>query len=165
MDIRGIQLAGKWADSEVKELELIFKPLPRAFVELNPSFKTIERQSMLTDAPPSAPGHSKYEPESGTIVVFDKGVYHGRTIDPEQFRRSVYHELAHAIVRSTPSLLDRWRAETSGDGFVDEYAKTNDEEDFCDTFSESLIHGDRVAKAVPHKAAFVRKLLARASFE
>jgi len=165
MLLRGIELAGKWTADELKELEQILRPLPRAWVELNLHFKRLERRPVLEDAPPGAPGHSKYEPETATIVVFDKGVYYGRQIDPEQFRRSVYHELAHAIVRGTPDLLARWTKATSGDGFVDEYAKTSPEEDFCDTFSETIIHGDRTAKAVPHKAAFVRELFTRASFE
>ncbi len=165
MAIRGIDLVGEWKPDEVKEATSILAPLPKAFVELNPHFKVLERRPVLTDAPPSAPGHSKYEPESGTIVVFDKGVYHGSRIDPEQFRRSVYHELAHAIVRGNPDLLSRWSAETQHDGFVDDYARTSPEEDFADTFSECLIHGDRVRQAVPVKAAFIRKELARASFQ
>lgn len=165
MEIRGILLQGEWTKDEVAEAKKILAPLPAAYVEKNSHFRVLERQRVLVDAPPEAPGHSKYNPPSGTIVVYDKGVYHGSRIDPEQFRRSVYHELAHAIVRQDPDLLERWKASTRGDGFVDDYAKTSPEEDWADTFSEVLIFGDRVRRVVPLKYAFVRRELARASFQ
>lgn len=159
MQIRGIDLVGDWSEPEVRELAKILAPLPESIVEDNPNFRSIHRRPVLTDAPPSAPGHSKYEPLRGSIVVFDKGVYHGSRIDPEQFRRSVYHELAHAIVRCFPSILRDWGNSTQGDGFVDDYARTSPEEDFADTFSEFLIHQKRTFEAVPRKAAFVSVLL------
>lgn len=164
MRLRGIELRGEWTDAEIQHLAKIFKDLPDGLVEANPNFKAVERRPVLLNAPPEAPGHSKYEPLTGTIVVFDKGVYDGEQIDPEQFRRSVCHELAHSIIRSNPSeFLQLWSSSTHGDGFVDEYAKTSPEEDFCDTFSEYLIDPRRTAEAVPKKASFVRRLLASSS--
>jgi hypothetical protein len=165
MRLRTIILGGDWKPAEVRELTKILAPLPAAWLERNPHCRSIIRRSVLTDAPPEAPGHSKYEPADGAIVVFDKGVYHGGEIDPEQFRRSVYHELAHSIVRGDPDLLRKWTASTKGDGFIDDYAKTGPEEDFCDTFSEFFIHNDETDKHVPRKAQFIRRLLAQASRE
>jgi len=163
--IRALQLDGKWRPEEVRELVKILSPLPQAWVEKNPHLRSINRRSVLTNAPPEAPGHSKYEPDDGTIVVFDKGVYHGGEIDPEQFRRSVYHELAHSILRGSPALLKRWATSTRDDGYVDEYAKTSPEEDFCDTFSEFFIHNGETTKRVPAKARFIHGLLERVSKE
>jgi hypothetical protein len=133
--------------------------MPSAWVEQNPHIKSIIRRSVLRNAPPEAPGHSKYEPAFAAIVVFDKGVYHDGQIDPEQFRRTVYHELGHAILRDNPDLIKRWGAQTRGDGYVDEYAKTSPEEDFCDTFSEFFIHRGKTHKVVPIKARFMQDLL------
>ena len=158
-EIRGIRLGGKWTPEELRELVGAMAPLPKLWVEGNPHFRSIIRRPVLTNAPPEAPGHSKYEPDDGSIVVFDKGVYHGSGIDPEQFRRSVYHELAHSIVRCIPDLIDRWAASTAKDGFVDEYAKTSPEEDFADTLSEFLIHPEQTQKRVPRKAVFLKRLI------
>lgn len=160
MPVRGIKLSGPWTDREVKELREALAPLPRAWVEGNPYLSIFIRRDVLRDAPPTAPGHSKYEPAVGGIVVYDKGVYAGGKLNTEQFRRSVYHELAHSILRTRPSLLVKWRASTSGDGYVDSYARTSPAEDFCDSFSEFFIYPDQTAKAVPAKAAFLRRLLA-----
>lgn len=162
MELRGITLDGPWRQAEMDELARLLRPLPRAFVEDNPSFRVLIRRDVLTNAPAHAPGHSKYEPQLGAIVVFDKGVYHGGKIDPEQFRRSVYHELAHSIIRSNPSLLNAWNTSTRGDGFVDDYAKTSPDEDFADTLSEFLIHNGSTKKVVPRKAAFLQKLFIQA---
>jgi len=159
MNVRGLDLLGRWKPAEVSQLRKILAPMPEAWIEDNANLKSIIRRSVLTDAPPSAPGHSKYEPVIAAIVVFDKGVYHGGEIDPEQFKRSVYHELAHTIIRSKPGLLKGWSAKTRGDGFVDEYAKTNPEEDFCDTFSEFFIHHKKTHDVVPKKANFIKVLL------
>jgi hypothetical protein len=159
---REIELLGDWKPPELETLRKILQPLPRAWVESNPSLRTIGRESVLRDAPPEAPGHSKYEPQLGAIVVYDKGVYHDGKLDSEQFHRSVYHELAHSIIRSNPGLLKTWHASTRGDGFVDEYAKTSPEEDFADTFSEYFIHNGAARKAVPKKAAFLQELLSQA---
>lgn len=159
MRVRGVELAGNWTPEETAEAEKILTPLPAEWLEANPHFRILVRQPVLRDAPPSAPGHSKYEPSVGAIVVYDKGVYDGERIDPEQFRRSVFHELAHTIVRKDPRLLAAWTASTSGDGFVDEYARSHPEEDLADTFSEYLLHRDDTAKAVPSKAEFIRCML------
>lgn len=159
MKIRGLVLGGEWKPREVREAVKVLAPLPPALVEDNPHITSIIRRSVLADGPPEAPGHSKYEPSYGVIVVYDKGVYDGDKLDPEQFRRSIYHELAHAIVRSQPDLLSRWKSDTGGDGHVDEYAKTSPEEDFCDSFSEVLIDPSRVKDDIPRKAAFIEKLL------
>jgi len=156
MKIRGIDLLGTWLPHEVLEARRVLEPLPGHLLEENPHFNRLVRRPVLTDAPPEAPGHSKYEPDTATIVVYDKGVYHGGKIDPEQFRRSIYHELAHSLIRGTPTLLERWSSETNGDGFVDDYARTNAEEDFADTLSEYLLDPSRTSNAVPKKAAFIR---------
>lgn len=161
MNFRGITLRGKWAPAESGELRQVMAPLPRGWVEENPNFRVLIRESVLTGAPPNAPGHSKYDPKAGAIVVYDKGVYHGGRLDPEQFRRSIYHELAHSLIKSNPSILRRWAAETNGDGFVDDYAKTSPHEDFADTLSEVLIHNGPTHKAVPRKAAFIQSLLGK----
>jgi len=157
--VRGISLRGSWKPEELEELDDVLAPLPSAWVEENPSFRILAREPVLRNAPPEAPGHSKYEPQLGAIVVYDKGVYHGGKLDPEQFRRSIYHELAHSIIRSNPQLLKQWGAETDGDGFVDDYAKTSPEEDFADTLSEFFIHNRETVKLVPRKAAFLERLL------
>jgi hypothetical protein len=162
MDVRGIELLGGWREPEVRELRRVLAPLPRDWVENNPSFRQLVRRAVLTNAPPEAPGHSKYEPELGAIVVFDKGVYHGGKLDPEQFRRSIYHELAHSIIRRDPQLLRAWTECTRGDGFVDNYAKTSPDEDFADTLSEFFIHNGATTKVVPAKASFLRHLLEQA---
>ena len=146
MKYREIRLEGKWSPEETRHLPRILGHMPKAWVERNPCFQSIIRRSVLEDAPPEAPGHSKYEPVIAAIVVFDKGVYHGKHIDPEQFQRSITHELGHAIIRSEPDLLKRWAVETRGDGFVDEYAKTNPDEDLCDTFRTHR-HGARSGAA------------------
>ena len=159
MKVRGLDLMGKWSPDEVRHIHRILRPMPEEWLEGNPNCQSIIRRSVLKGAPPEAPGHSKYEPTLGAIVVFDKGVYHGEEIDPEQFKRSVCHELGHTIIRSKPGLLKRWAARTRGDGFVDEYAKTSPEEDFCDTFSEFFIHNGKTHKVVPKKAAFIKMLL------
>lgn len=114
------------------------------------------------DAPPEAPGHSKYDAGQGAIVVYDKGVYHRDRIDPEQFRRSIFHELGHSIIEGDSSILDRWSAQTAGDGFVDEYAKTSPAEDFCDTFSEFLIFPEKTQRVVPRKWRFLYNLMQQA---
>jgi hypothetical protein len=165
VNVRGIELDGGWSEPEVAEIKKILAPLPKHFVEGNPNFKTITRRPVLLDAPPQAPGHSKYEPDLGAIVVFDKGVYHGQRIDPEQFRRSVYHELAHSILQDNKGILADWAIDTKGDGFIDDYAKTSPEEDFADTFSECLIHGDKAHRAVPRKASFIRKMITSSLFQ
>lgn len=162
MKFREIELTGDWKPAELQELRKVFSPLPRAWVENNSSFRTLGREDVLRDGPPEAPGHSKYEPQLGAIVVYDKGVYHDGKLDSEQFHRSIYHELAHAIIRSNPGLLKAWHASTRDDGFVDEYAKTSPEEDFADTFSEYFIHNRAAKKVVPRKTAFLRNLLAEA---
>lgn len=165
MNLRSLTLAGCWRPREVEEIVRILAPLPHAWLEGNPHCRSIIRRDVLRDAPPEAPGHSKYEPSVGAIVVFDKGVYHGDEIDPEQFRRSVYHELAHSIIRGSPDLLRQWSAATDDDDYVDDYAKTSPEEDFADTFSEFFIHNGETAKRVPIKARFIRRLLEQASRE
>lgn len=159
MKIRGIELRGGWKPEEIKEVIRVLGVLPASVVEDNPSFTGIIRRSVLNDGPPEAPGHSKYEPSHGAIVVYDKGVYHGDELDPEQFRRSIYHELAHSILRSNPGLVKEWQSATSGDGYVDDYAKTSPDEDFCDSFSEFLIDRPRVVKELPKKSGFLARLL------
>jgi hypothetical protein len=157
--LRGLDLIGNWSRPEIVELQRILAPLPSAWLERNPEVRILARQPALKNAPSSAPGHSKYEPSVGAIVVYDKGVYDGDRIDPKQFRRSVFHELAHTLVRQNPRLLASWAAATKGDGFVDDYARTHVEEDFADTFSEFLIDNVATRDAVPSKAEFIRCML------
>jgi hypothetical protein len=165
MKIRGVELLGNWSPLEKRWLVKMLEPLPQAWLEQNPNIKSIVRRDVLKNAPPEAPGHSKYEPAIAAIVVFDKGVYHDGKIDTEQFRRSVYHELAHTILRNDPSIISRWGRKTNGDGFVDEYAKTSPDEDFCDTFSEFFIHKEKTREVVPRKARFMQNLLDSAQRE
>ena len=159
MNVRGLKLIGEWNSAEVEHLHRIFRPLPRDWVEGNPHIRSLIRRGTLTGAPPEAPGHSKYEPRIAAIVVFDKGVYHDGHIDPEQFQRSVYHELGHALIRSKPNMLNDWVTQTRGDDFVDEYAKNSPEEDFCDTLSEFFIHSKKTKDVAPRKSAFIQELL------
>ena len=100
-----------------------------------------------------------YDPESGSIVVFDKGVYDGDQINAEQFRRSVYHELAHSLLQADDGLLQRWHGATNDDGFVDEYATKSPDEDFADTFSEYFLHRQQLARIAPSKVQFMSELL------
>lgn len=160
MRIRGLSLKGDWRPAEAKQLPSILAPLPEDWIEQNKALTQIIRRPVLTEAPPSAPGHSKYEPDTRAIVVFDKGVYHDGKLDIEQLKRSIYHELGHSLIKSNPGIIRRWTKETRNDGFVDEYAKTSPEEDFCDSLSEFLIHKKTTRKTVPTKAAFISKLLA-----
>lgn len=165
MKIRGLELAGKWTPEEVRELGKILSSMPQAWIEQNARLKSIIRRPVLLNAPPEAPGHSKYEPSTAAIVVFNKGVYHDGQIDHEQFRRSIYHEIAHTVLKGAPSLLDQWSEKTRDDGFVDSYAKTSPEEDFCDTFSEFFIQGKKTRKVVPLKAKFMQNVLDHAQQE
>ena len=158
-NVRGILLKGRWTKEEEDAIPQIFAPLPNSWLSDNSFFSILERRKVLTDAPPTAPGHSKFEPKRSSIVVFDKGVYHNGEIDQEQFRRSIYHELAHSILSLNNGLLSRWRKDTSKDGYVDEYAKTSPEEDFADTFSEFFIHSKKTRSVVPRKHGFLRELL------
>jgi hypothetical protein len=162
MQIPGVPLLGDWSPQEAALAAKFLAPLPDRWVHTNPNLKAIIRRPVLTDAPPEAPGHSKYDSGQGTIVVYDKGVYHRDRIDPEQFRRSIFHELGHSILEGDASILDRWTAQTSGDGFVDEYAKTNAAEDFCDTFSEFLIFPEKTQRVVPRKWRFLYNLMQQA---
>lgn len=165
MKIRGVTLHGPWPGDELAHLHRILEPLPPAWLERNPYIRTFVRRSVLTDGPPDAPGHSKYDPITGSIVVFDKGVYHGNKIDPEQFGRSVYHELAHTLQRLYPGLLDAWVASTRGDEFVDQYARAGPDEDIADTFSEFFLHTDQVRKRFRRKAQFIEELRAHGATE
>lgn len=162
MQIAGVELQGDWSERELELATRFLSPLPTQWLRDNPNLRTIIRRPVLTDAPPEAPGHSKYEVSQGAIVVYDKGVYHRDRIDPEQFRRSIFHELAHSILKGNPSIIDQWKSRTAGDGFVDEYAKTNADEDFCDTFSEFLIFPEKTQKAVPRKWRFLYNLMQQA---
>lgn len=147
---------GAWKPVELQIAKQAIAPLPSAWVN---TVQYIARAPVMVDAAPGAPGHSKYVPRLGAIVVYDKGVYDRGQLDSEQLRRSIFHEMAHAILRNDPSILDRWQEETQGDGFVDEYAKTSPTEDFCDTFSEFLIFPERSQKAVPRKWRFLYNLM------
>lgn len=151
-----VALAGQWTRSELDVARKALEQIPAKWLS---AIEGIERQPKLVNAPPSAPGHSKYDPQRRVIVVYDKGVYDGGKISSEQFRRSIYHELAHAILQRDPAILDRWTAQTSQDGFVDEYAKTSPTEDFCDTFSEFFIFPKRSKQAVPRKWRFLDDLM------
>lgn len=157
--VRGIALEGKWAPEELKLIPEFLEPLPRSWVEDNRFFTSIAREKVLRGAPPTAPGHSKFEPKSSSIVVFDKAVYHEGRIDKEQFRRSIYHELAHSILSLNKGLLAEWTKDTAREGYVDEYAKTSPAEDFADTFSEFFIHSQKTRSLVPRKHSFFRELL------
>jgi len=161
MDVRGLLLDGAWSPRETRLLETMLSPLPRAWLEENPCLLMLVRRPVLREAPPEAPGHSKYDAGQAAIVVYDKGVYHDGRLDPEQFRRSVYHELGHAIIECDKALLQRWTTETAGDKFVDEYAKTSPAEDFCDTFSEFLIYPQKTQQVVPRKWHFLYNLMQR----
>jgi hypothetical protein len=162
MGIGGVEILGKWSEQELGLLKRFLSPLPDAWVRNNQNLRSIIRRPVLIDAPPEAPGHSKYDAGQGAIVVYDKGVYHRDRIDPEQFRRSIFHELAHSIIHGDPSILHRWSVATTGDGFVDEYAKTNAEEDFCDSFSEFLIFPEKTQRVVPRKWRFLYDLMQQA---
>ena len=162
MRIRGLELDGGWSTAEIRAFTQALKPLPSLWVERNPCFKRMVRQPVLTNAPASAPGHSKYEPPSAAIVVFDKGVYHGEEIDQEQFRRSIYHELAHSLIAADPELLARWKVDTRRDGVVDDYARTSPDEDFADSFSEFFLHRDQTRRRIPIKTAFLQRFLDQA---
>jgi len=157
--VRGIALVGGWTPEEKKVIPEILGPMPDAWLKDNPFISRIIRKPTLLNAPKTAPGHSKYEPQNRSIVVFDKGVYHDGKIDLEQFRRSVCHELAHAILELHPKLLSKWTIATKNDDYVDDYAKTSPEEDFADTFSEFFIDPKKTRSVVPRKANFVQKLL------
>jgi hypothetical protein len=56
--------------------------------------------------------------------------------------------------------IDDWVKETSGDGFVDDYARTSPTEDFADTFSEFFLNPDRAQGVAAKKVAFIRDRLA-----
>lgn len=159
MNVRGLTIAGKWTDFEAKKLEEALAPMPREWIELNPRLRAVHREASDASAPPDAPGHAKYDKGNASIVVFDKGVYDGDRFDWNQFRRSIYHEIAHTLIDNDPSLIQRWIHQTSNDGFVDEYAKTSPEEDVADTFSEFFIHRDKLKKLVPIKFEFINSLL------
>jgi len=148
-----------WSMQEIRELRDALAKIPSDWVERNPFLTSVIRKDVLRSGPPGAPGHSLYDPKTKSITLFDKGVYDGgKEINREQFRRSLFHELGHSVLEKNPGIISSWVAETKNDKFVDEYAKTNPKEDFCDTFSEYFINPEVTAKAVPIKAAFMRKL-------
>ena len=118
-----------------------------------------EKAAPLEAKEQGAPGNAKWNSRTRSIVLYDKGVYHDGKLDPVQFRRSIYHELAHAILDATPGLLARWTRSTAGDGYVDEYAKTSPAEDFADSFSESLLFPREVQKRASRKFTFITGLL------
>lgn len=163
MNVRGVQLDGAWKPEEKHALEVALRPIPDAWLEHNEYLRVFVRSGTLQNAPANAPGHSMYDHGARSIVLFDKGVYHDGKIDPEQFRRSVYHELAHSLLRQNPALLERWRSATAGDRFVDQYAKSGPDEDFCDTFSEALLKPNATGDLAPRKAHFIAELLADAA--
>jgi len=164
MNVRGIDLRGHWTPDELAAVRRTLDPIPAPWLEKNPNILSIIRQDALQGAPPSAPGHSKYDPARRAIVVFDKGVYHAgsRRIDEEQFKRSVLHELAHTLLLRFPEWTKHWGSETKNDGFVDEYAKTNLHEDFADTFSEFFIQPGKTERKAPQKYAFINDRLMQA---
>lgn len=142
---------------ELRLFRLIVKPVDRFMDHV----RYVRREKV---APPEAkaqgaPGNAKWDPKTRSIVLYDKGVYHDGKLDPVQFGRSIYHELAHAILHAAPGLLARWTRATAGDGYVDEYAKTSPEEDFADSFSESLLFPREVQKRALRKFVFVIDLL------
>ena len=71
MKIRGLSLKGNWTPSEISHLRQILGAVPRDWIEDNSCLKSIIRRDVLRNAPPEAPGHSKYEPSIAAIVVFD----------------------------------------------------------------------------------------------
>jgi len=165
MKFRGVNLLGKWTPDEISHLRHNLEVVPEAWLEKNPYLQSIVREDVLRGAPPSAPGHSKYDPIKRAIVVYDKGVYHpSGKIDEEQFRRSVLHELAHSLLRQNKWIGD-WEKETSSDKFIDDYAKTSPDEDFADTFSEFFIHPEAVKHEAAEKYDFISDRLARAQQE
>ena len=152
--LRGLALAGAWSPAEVRVIAAALRALPPQWVEENPAIRQLERRGRMVGGPASAPGHSMYEPRSKSIIIFDKGAS-----GDERLARSLYHELAHTLLRTTPGLLERWSAETSGDHrYVDRYAKRSPEEDFCDTFSEHILFPDLTRKATPGKSRFLDRL-------
>lgn len=163
MEFRGLRIAGRWTPQEFEQLRSTLAPIPAAWLEKNPNVQAIIRQDVLRNAPPQAPGHSQYDKRQRAIVVFDKGVYHAgsRGIDKEQFRRSILHELAHAILIQRPNWLREWADKTRHDGFVDEYARTSPAEDFADTFSEFFIHPKQTQTRAPEKYSFIGDRLAQ----
>lgn len=162
MIVRGIRLLGTWSRPEQQAAARWLSVLPDGWMEKNPNLHSIIRRPVLLNAPPEAPGHSKYDASQGAIVVYDKGVYHRDRIDLEQFQRSIFHELAHSILEGDDAILDRWTAATADDGFVDEYAKTSPAEDFCDTFSEFFIFPQKTQQVVPRKWRFLYNLMQHA---
>ena len=158
MKVRGLSLVGTWTAEEVAELESALSAIPAAWVEKNDHLHNLVRSEVLRDATPDAPGHSMYDSKSSSIVLFDRGVYHGDQLDKKQFRRSLYHELAHTLLEDE-SLLTRWCSDTKGDGFVDEYAKTDPREDFADSFSEFFINHRAMKQVAPIKVAFIADLI------
>lgn len=154
MNIRGVPVFG-WNSLELGLLERALSPIPDKWLKHNRLLSGIAREPELLNAPPDAPGNSKYNRDNGSIVVFDKGVYDDRGFNWNQFRRSIYHELAHTLIDNDPTLIQRWLQETDGDDFVDEYAKTSPDEDFADSFSEFLIHQDKMKELVPRKWEFI----------
>lgn len=160
MQVRGVPVSGKWTKLELVALHRALEPLPDAWLSGNDRLSSFVREDVLRDAPASAPGHSKYDQNTRQIVIYDKGA-----ADLVQFRRSVYHELAHSILHSHPGLLRSFSGATASDGFVDEYAKTSPEEDFADTFSEVLLYPGRASKAVPLKTAFIHRMIDQARGE
>lgn len=160
-----LELIGSWTQPEVDAVTAALASLPRAWTIENEWLQAIAREPVLVDGPPDAPGHSKYDPSTRSIVLYDKGVYHRGQIDHTQLRRSLYHELAHSILRSDESILPAWQLATQGDGFVDEYARTGPDEDFCDTFSEYFLHRAATERVAPRKVAFLDQLTALAQGE
>jgi hypothetical protein len=167
---------GNWTPEERRAVKARLDQLPPRLVGANPGFHAIARKPVLNPKPPGAPGDSKYEPSSGRIVLYDKGVYDGgRKIKEDHLSRSVFHELAHTLEKTVPKLFENWKAIsgwTQRDGkwvatlpkagFVDDYAKTSPYEDWAETFQEYFVRPEIVRKRFPLKYRFVEHVLAAA---
>lgn len=163
MRVRDIELVGAWSQPELDLINRAFARLPAPWLEHNQCFTTLARQPKLDGAPSTAPGHSQYIPAMRKIVLYDKGVYDNGRVKAELLYRSLFHELGHTIIACRPAMLQAWQAQTAEDDFVDEYAKTNAAEDFCDTFSEFFIFPTKTKRLVPRKWYFINDLLQQAN--
>lgn len=152
-----VKLFGDWKDDELGFLDGILSKLPSRLVSENQNLRGFGRAAIIKNAPSDAPGHSMYKPVnkkfgkySGTLVVFDKGVYSSSgKIDKGLFAKSILHELTHSFNLPIPKVFGK-------PPFVTDYANTNAKEDFAESFAEYFLHPKTLA---PEKAKAIKVFL------
>ncbi len=106
----------------------------------------------------------------GLIVLYSDNAT--KRIETHDLEETIFHESVHAAWDKMHAMSNEWRDAQSKDGhYVTEYARKNPQgEDLAESaiFAFALLHypnripkqdADKIANAIPHRIAFVEKLL------